>query len=266
MKKSSRILGSVAGLGLVVALVPALGSSSGAANQPASVTVVHGIPSVGNVDICVGGSTALLTDVPFKGVATISVPGGTYDLTVKAANTDPCTGLTAISAPGTDVPAGANVSVVANIAGGTPNLAIYANDVSPVAAGSGRVAVYHAADAPAVDILVNGGPGISDLTQKTVQAADLPTAAYDFTVTPAGDPNTTVLNLADVTVPAGKLLQVYAVGAVPDPNEANPFQVIVNVVDLPTATTPQAPAAPAPAPTPTASAANATNASPSMTG
>ena len=96
-KTSGRVLGAVAALGLVVALVPVLGASSGAADQPASVTVVHGIPSVGPVDVCVG-STALLTAVPFKGVATISVPAGTYDLTVKAAATPACSGATAITA------------------------------------------------------------------------------------------------------------------------------------------------------------------------
>ena len=262
MKKTGRILGAIAGLGLVLGLVPALGATSGAADTPASITVVHGIPSVGAVDVCVG-TTALLSAVPFKGVATISVPAGTYDITVNIAATPACTGAVAISAPGTVVPAGANVSAVANIAGGTPNLAIYANDVSPVAAGSGRVAVYHAANAPAVDILVNGSAGISNLTQKTVQSADLPTAAYDFTVTPAGSPGTTVLDLPGVTVPAGKLLQVFAVGAVPDEGGQNPFQVITNTIDLPTSTTTTV----APATTaPPAAAAPATNASPAMTG
>jgi hypothetical protein len=51
-------------------------------------------------------------------------------------------------------------------------------------------------------------------------------------------------------VPAGKLLQVYAVGAVPDNSQANPFQVITHLVDLetkaaPTTTAPPAPPAPA---------------------
>src|SRR4051794_1395842 len=222
MKKTSRILTSIAALGLAIGVVPLVGASSGAADAPASVTVVHGIPSVGDVDVCVG-TTALLSAVPFKGVATISVPAGTYDITVNAAATPACSGAVAISAPGTVVPAGAVVSAVANIAGGTPDLAIYANDLSPVAAGSGRVAVYHAANAPAVDILVNGDPGLTDLTQKTVQSADLPAGSYDFTVTPAGDPSTTVLDLPDVSLPAGKLLQVFAVGAVPDEGGQNPF-------------------------------------------
>jgi hypothetical protein len=260
MMKKKKILVSFAGLGLVCGLVPALGASSGAVDQPASVTVVHGIPSVGNVDVCVG-TTALLSNVAFKGVATISVPAGTYALTVNAAATPACTGAVAISAPGTVVPAGANVTAIANIAGGTPNMAIYANDVSPVAAGSGRVAVYHAANAPAVDILVNGAPGISNLTQKTVKSADVPTAAYDFTVTPAGTPGTTVLDLPNVTVPAGKLLQVFAVGAVPDAAQANPFQVITNTIDLPTTAAPVTPTT-----MPAASAAKPTAASPAMTG
>ena len=261
MMKKRQVLVSLAAVGLAFGLVPALGASSGAANPPATVTVVHGIPSVGNVDVCVG-ATALLSNVAFKGVATISVPAGTYDLTVNAAATPACTGAVAISATGTVVPAGANVTAIANIAGGTPNLAVFANNVSPVAAGSGRVAVYHAANAPAVDILVNGGAGISNLTQKTVQSADVPTAAYDFTVTPAGTPGTTVLDLPNVTVPAGKLLQVFAVGAVPDAGGTNPFQVITNTIDLATTSATTAP----PTTMPAASAAKPTAANPAMTG
>jgi hypothetical protein len=268
VKTSRRILGALGGLGLALT-IGGLGlglgaSTSGAADPPATVTVVHGIPSVGDVDVCVG-TTPLLSAVPFKGVATISVPAGTYDLTVNAAATPACSGAVAISAPGTAVPSGAVVSVVANIAGGTPNLAVYADDVDPVAGGSGRVAVYHAANAPAVDVLVNGGPGLTDLTQKTTQSADLPAASYDFTVTPTGDPSTTVLDLPDVSLPAGKLLQVFAVGAVPDEGGQNPFQVITNVVDLQTAT------APTTAPTtttvvPSATPAPAATSNPAMTG
>ena len=91
--------------------------------------------------------------------------------------------------------------------------------------------------------------------------ADLPTAAYDFAVTPAGDPGTVVLNIPGVTVPAGKLLQVFAVGAVPDPSEQNPFQVITNLIDLPTVAAPATTTTMAPA-TPAAAA----DTSPSFTG
>ena len=250
-KKLGTILATLAATAVAAALVPVGTSPTGAADAPASVTIVHGIPSVGNVDVCAGGTTALVANVPFGGVATISVPAGTYDLTVKVADTaTPCAGATAITLNGAVVPAGADISVVANLTGGSPNLAVYANDASAVAAGSGRVAVYHAANAPTVDVLVNGGAGLSGLAQGQVASADLPSGTYDFTVTPAGVPATTVLDLPGVTVPAGKLLQVFAVGAVPDASEQNPFQVITHVVDLPAAaapapTTTMAPAAPA---------------------
>ncbi len=56
---------------------------------PANVYIVHGIPSVGNVDVCANGSTTLVADVAFKGVAKVSVAAGTYDLTVKATNAAP---------------------------------------------------------------------------------------------------------------------------------------------------------------------------------
>ncbi len=127
--------------------------------------------------------------------------------------------------------------MVAALTGGSPTLDVFENDVTAVAAGSGRVAVYHAADAPSVDILVNGQPGLTDLAQGKVAGADLPAASYDFTVTPAGDDSTTVLDLPGTPVAAGQLLQVFAVGAVGNGlAEANPFQVITNSVPL--ATTP----------------------------
>ncbi|HEY5153197.1 MAG TPA: hypothetical protein VIJ47_00585, partial [Acidimicrobiales bacterium] len=70
----------------------------------------------------------------------------------------------------------------------------------------------------------------------------------------AGTTQPVVLQLDNVTVPAGQLLQVFAVGAVPDDGGQNPFQVITNAVALPTAaaptttpptTMPMAPPAPA---------------------
>jgi hypothetical protein len=232
MKMPTRHLAAVAALGLGLAVLPSV--SSGAQEQ-ATVVVVHGIPSVGAVDVCANGSIELLSDVSFGGVAPLTVDAGTYDLTVHAADAGTCTGATLITLNDAGVPAGANVSIVANIAGGTPNLAVYPNDVSEIAGGNGRVAVYHAANAPTVDVLVNGGPGIDDLAQLQVATADLPSASYDFTVTSA-DNSVTVATLEGVAVPAGQLLQVFAVGGFPD-DSANPFQVVTNTIDLPVEST-----------------------------
>jgi hypothetical protein len=241
-----------AALALGLSVVP----GPAGAQDEATVVVVHGIPSVGAVDVCADGSLELLSDVSFGGVAPVEVPAGTYDITVNAADAGTCTGAVLISAPDTAVPAGANVSAVANLTGGTPNLAIYANDLSSVAAGSGRVGVYHAANAPTVDILVDGGPGIDDLAQGDVANADLPAGTYTFTVTSA-DGSVTAATLPDVPVAAGELLQVFAVGAFPDEGGENPFQVVTNTIALqqetpsttaPSATTPPATVPPAVSP------------------
>jgi hypothetical protein len=228
IRSASLAAGAALAIGLAATVVTLPASPSGAQTQ-ATVYVVHGIPSVGSVDVCVNGSIELLSDVPFGGVVPVDVDAGTYDLTVHAASSGTCDGAELIALNGAEVPAGANVSVVANLTGGSPNLAVYPNTVTETATGSGRVAVYHAANASTVDILVNGGPGIDDLAQRQVQSADLPAGSYDFTVTSA-DGSVTVANLDDVQITEGQLLQVFAVGAFPDDSESNPFQVIVNSV------------------------------------
>lgn len=264
MPTRTRTLGVAAAaaltLGLTSTLV-ALPSPPSGAQTPATVQVVHGIPSVGAVDVCANGTIELLSDVPFGAVAALEVAAGTYDLTVHAASPGTCDGATLITLNGAEVPAGANISVVANLTGGSPNLAVYPNDVSTVPAGTGRVAVYHAADAPTVDILVNGGPGLDDLAQREVLTADLPAGSYDFAVTSA-DGSVTVTTLSGVQVPAGKLLQVFAVGALPDEGGTNPFQTVINVVDLPVSSAPSsAPGGPA-----TTAGAQAHTAQPRVTG
>lgn len=235
-RTSAVAAGAAVAIGLASMIVTLPSSPSGAQSR-ATVYVVHGIPSVGPVDVCANGAIELLSDVPFGAVAPVDVDAGTYDLTVHAASADTCDGAPLIALSGAEVSAGANVSVVANLTGGSPNLAVYPNPVSETAAGAGRVAVYHAANAPTVDVLVNGGAGIDDLAQGQVKAADLPAGSYDFTVTSA-DGSVTVANLAGVEVAEGQLLQVFAVGAFPDDVGNNPFQAVVNTVELGTTAPP----------------------------
>ncbi|MFN8026802.1 MAG: hypothetical protein U0W40_10750 [Acidimicrobiia bacterium] len=82
----SRTLRGTAAIALVVALGAAIfvarSDVAPAAAGDASVTIVHGIPSVGAVDVCANGSLPLATNVSFGGVATVPVPAGTYSLTV----------------------------------------------------------------------------------------------------------------------------------------------------------------------------------------
>ena len=71
------------------------------------------------------------------------------------------------------LPAGANASLVANLdATGTPVLNTFVNDTAAAAPGEGRVVVRHTAAAPAVDVLANGTPVFTDLTNPNSVQAD----------------------------------------------------------------------------------------------
>lgn len=256
----SRTLRGTATIALVVALAAAIfvarSDVAPAAAGDASVTIVHGIKSVGAVDVCANGTVALATNVSYGGIATVSVAPGTYDLTVKEYNASSCTGSTLITKNGVNVAPDANVSAIAGLNGGSPVIDIISNDVAPIEAGKGRVQVFHAANAGPVDILVNGGPGLSGLQPGASAAADLPAGSYDFAVVAAGTTSPVLLNLPGTAVTAGQSLQVYAVGE-PD-STATPFTVLVNPVSL-TVT-------PAPTPAPEPAPAPAMNVMPTYTG
>lgn len=244
----SRTLRGTAAIAIVVALGAAIfvarSDVAPAAAGDASVTIVHGIPSVGAVDVCANGSLPLATNVSFGGIATVPVPAGTYDLTVKEYDASSCTGSTLITKNGVKVPANANVSAIAGLNGGSPVIDIMGNDVASIEAGKGRVQVFHAANAGAVDILVNGGPGLSGLQPGASAAADVPAGSYDFSVVAAGTTSPVLLDLPGTPVATGRLLQVFAVG---EPNsETDPFQVIVDTIPLAVTQPASAPAPAAP--------------------
>jgi hypothetical protein len=90
-----------------------------------------------------------------------------------------------------------------------------ADDAAGAAGATGRVRVIHMSpDAPAVDILVNGQPAITNLAFKEASPyASLPGGTYGVAVTPAGQPGTVVLS-ADLPVTSGQDATVVAVGRV----------------------------------------------------
>lgn len=241
----------VAALALIAALVvaiPLLGTSrAGAADS--QVYIVHGIPDT-PVDVYAGGQLALPAFQPLTTAGPLTLPAGDLEVQVFAAETDPPAAAAdradaAVITQTLAVPSGANVSVVANVEGGTANLQAFANDLSPVVEGSSRVTVRHTANAPTVDIAVNGTVAIPGLAMGAEASAILPAGTYDFAVQVDG---TTVLDLPDTAIPAGKNVIVYAVGNA-DPGAPLTLTSVVQVLDVPVEPAP-APETPAEAPAP----------------
>jgi len=231
-------------LAALVVAIPLLGSSRASAAD-SQVYVVHGIPGV-PVDVYAGGNLAIPAFQPLTTAGPLAIPAGDLEVKVFAATANPpATAAARVDAAVITqtlaVPSGANVSVVANVEGGTPNLKAFANDLSPVVEGSSRVTVRHTANAPAVDIAVDGTVAIPGLAPGTEESAVLPAGTYDFAVQVGG---TTVLPLDGTVIPAGKNVIVYAVGNAL-PGAPLTLTAVVQVLDVPVE---MAPVMEAPAP------------------
>lgn len=129
--------------------------------QTGTLNVVHGIPGA-TVDVCVSGDITgnefarVIEEFDFTETRTRELPEGFYDANVVLAGDDCADALPGLSATDLFLPAGANVSVVANLdnPGGAFELNVFVNDLSGLRPGQADVAVQHTADAPAVDVWI----------------------------------------------------------------------------------------------------------------
>ena len=206
------------------ALVLGLGAAPAQAAD-ATVTVVHGValPAAATVDVW-AGDAVLIDDLAFKDVETISVPEGTYDLYVTAADASD-TSAAIITAEGVAVPGGANATVIANAAGGTPNLKVFVNDTAAPAEGSARVTARHTADAPAVDVLVNGAAAFSGLEPLAEESAEVPAGTVDVAVQ-AGGAAVPGLSADGLALEPGMAYLAYAVG-----DADNGYSLLLQTID-----------------------------------
>lgn len=188
-----------------IAAVPAV-----AATGPATVTVVHGIPNT-PVDVYANGKK-ILSGFTFKTVTSpLSLPAGSYAIAVRKAG-DAASSAPILSAT-EQVPAGANVTIVANLtAAGKPALSPFMNDTTATGSGKGRLVVRHTAAAPAVDVYAGTAKAISGLASGQQQALTVPAGTVPAKVTLAGQ-TAAVLGPVSVPVTAGMATVVYAIGS-----------------------------------------------------
>lgn len=205
---AAAVLGIAAGFAVL-----GTGVTAGAAEN-ASVTVVHGIPNT-PVNVFVNGDITLRNFTPGTVAGPLSLPAGSYEVTVFPAANTAGTGTPVIKATA-EVPAGANVTLAAHLtAAGKPTITPFVNDVSKLAAGQARLIVRHTAAAPAVDIRAGGTPVISGLTNPNQKVLNLPAASVKADVVLAGT-STVAIGPADVNLKEGTATIVYAIGSAED--------------------------------------------------
>lgn len=157
MRKLTTLVGALAML-MTVFAAPGLAADT----ETGVLNVVHGIPGV-EVDVCARGEVTgnayieLIDGFNFKDIEDgIELPAGDYDAFVRAATDGVCDESQVafgLIAKGLTLPAGANVSVVANLdADGTPELSVFVNNTDPLRRWVSRFTVRHVAQAPTVDV------------------------------------------------------------------------------------------------------------------
>ncbi len=226
-----RLFTALAAVAIGLLAVSAMATPAQAQTETGTVSVVHGIPGV-PVDVYVDGTLTLPAFAPGTVAGPLTLPAATYSIQIFTVGANPAVDPAVITAS-VALPAGANASLVAHLsADGTPELTTFVNDTTAAAPGEGRVVVRHTAQAPAVDILANGAPVFTNLTNPNSVQADLPAGTVSAEVVAAGTTSPALIGPAPVPVEAGMATIVYAVGSPAGPESPSTLGVVVQSVPL----------------------------------
>ena len=184
----------------------------------AKVRVGHFSPDAPAVDVYANGG-AILTDVPFGVLSEyIEVPGGTYTIEVVAAGADPADGAV-IGPVDLDFAAGTMTTVAATNAL-VPTSRPRSSLTRPCPQdGIAQVRVVHfSADAPAVDIALDGGDVVvaePRVPERDRGYLDLPEGEYDLEIRPAGTTDV-AFDIDPLALAGDNSFTVFAIGSLAD--------------------------------------------------
>jgi Domain of unknown function (DUF4397) len=207
-----KLLGAAAALAAVMA-VPGI---TAAQDDTAKVRVGHFSPDAPAVDVYANGG-AILEDVPFGVLSDyLEVPAGTYTIEVVAAGADPADG--AVIGP-VDLPfeAGTMTTVAATNVLDSIEAQVLTDEPMPQD-GVAQVRVVHfSADAPAVDIALDGGDVVvENLAYPDAQGyLDLPEGEYDLEIRPTGTTDV-AFDIDPLPLTGGNSYTVFAIGSLAD--------------------------------------------------
>lgn len=222
-----RTTATIVGAGTFLAASALFALPAAADNHTASVSVLHGVPGA-TVDVCANDAELLADFTPGTLAGPLDLPPGTYTLKVVdgAGDTD-CDKDALIGPADVTVAAGKSYTVVAHLdADGNLTATPFENDTSAAAAGSGKLTARHTAQAPEVEVLVDGGSVGSFANPDQIGPAELPAGEYDVEIQAGGTAVSTTPATDAVPVQEGVNTIAYAWGTADD------LQVAVQTVDL----------------------------------
>ena len=212
-KNKIQIVGAAAALAAMMALPAGAFAQD---EEAAKVRVGHFSPDAPAVDVYANGG-AILTDVPFGVLSEyLEVPGGTYTIEVVAAGADPADGAV-IGPVDLDFAAGTMTTVAATNVLASIEAQVLADAPVPQE-GIAQVRVVHfSADAPAVDIALDGGDVVvPELAYPNAAGyLDLPEGEYDLEIRPAGTTDV-AFDIEPLALDGGNSFTVFAIGSLAD--------------------------------------------------
>lgn len=229
MRRTATVLaaaGLAAGAGLAAA-------PAASAADDAQLSVLHAVPGT-TVDVYVDGALTLDNFTPGSLAGPLALPAGSYELAITAADA-PDASAPIIGPVSAELTAGGNFTAVANLGtDGTPTANVYSNDLSTIAPGKAHLTVRHVAAAPAVDVLANGTPVITNLANPGEKTLAVDAGTISASVAAAGT-TAPVIGPADLTLPEGVHTIVYAWGSLEDGNLALATQTVAGMESAPNA-------------------------------
>ena len=208
-----QIVGAVAALAAMMALPAGAFAQD---EEMAKVRVGHFSPDAPAVDVYANGG-AILTDVPFGVLSEyLEVPGGTYTIEVVAAGADPADGAV-IGPVDLDFAAGTMTTVAATNVLESIEAQVLADAPVPQD-GIAQVRVIHySADAPGVDIALDGGDVVVENLEYPNAAGylDLPEGEYDLEIRPTGTTDV-AFDIDPLMLDGGNSFSVFAIGSLAD--------------------------------------------------
>jgi hypothetical protein len=210
-----------------------VGASSATAQStdPATVYILHGIKGV-DVDVYVNGSLRLPNFRARDIAGPLTLAPGNYRIQVfpdivNQPTTAPSTG--ALIDQTLAVPAGGNLSIVAHArtGGAAPTLTAFADDITANGPTGTRVSVRHAANAPAVDVIVNGSPALTNLTNGNKADANFGPVSIQAAIAATGT-TTPLFGPVALNLGAATLTNAYAIAAA----DGSGLELITHVIGL----------------------------------
>jgi hypothetical protein len=199
--------------GLMITLLPGAAVAAGparateAARDQGTVYVLQGIADA-TASVLVDGRT-VASDVPAKTVVgPLPLDPGRHTVELKK-------GSGGLAQASFEVSAGSSTDLLAHRfpdSSRSPSFTVYRNDLSPVQAGKTRLLVAHAAVVPPADIVVDGSVLVRNVANGESATKVVPGGSYRVSIVPTATDGPAVLVPTTLTVKAGTLTNVFAIG------------------------------------------------------